>query len=136
MSFWEFLDEPDTVSLRISKTNENNHKMGRNHTGGDGLSGSGQARMRLSLSIREGLPEEAALYLGLQESNVGKGMCSSLAEPPYPFIIYISYGSGFRLEPYFVAMEHSEACMAVVGTESTGNTYGTAAFICHSVELE
>lgn len=31
--------------------------------------------MGLSLIIREGLSEEVALYLGLQESNVGKGMC-------------------------------------------------------------
>lgn len=52
--------------------------------------------MGLSLIIREGLSEEVALYLGLQESNVGKGMCSSLAEPSCPFIICIGYRSGLR----------------------------------------
>ena len=37
------------------------------------------------------------------------------------------------LEPHFVAMEHSEACMADVGTEPTDNTSLTAALICHSM---
>lgn len=40
------------------------------------------------------------------------------------------------LEPRFVAVKHSEACMADVGTEPTGNATLTAALICHSVELE
>lgn len=39
-------------------------RQGRNDAGGDGLSSSGQARMRLSLIIREGFSEKAALYLG------------------------------------------------------------------------
>ena len=69
-------------------------RRGRNDAGRDGLSGGGQAKIRLSLIIREGFSEEAALYLGLQEFNMGKGMCSSLAECPYPFIVYIGYRSG------------------------------------------
>lgn len=98
---------------------------------GDG--GGGEATMRLRLFvtvIRKGRPEEAAFDLGLWESNVGRGRRSSLGNPATHTRwrqLWLS------LEPCLMATEHSKVYTADGGTESTGDTYLTAALICHGM---